>query len=183
MADVTNEGKAFDPTNRGAISINKNDDNFLFFDGDNYRMIVGFDSDANPVVKISEEGFSVLNAADDELIFNSDRNVFKIAQTGTVEFSKGANSAGASTQVAHGLNFTPIVIAYFLSGSLYYPFGDLGVAATGANSGKVTRATSLSVDANNVYFGVQTPDWSGNGNYTAAETYTVKYYLLEETAN
>lgn len=121
------------------------------------------------------------NAAD--FIFNSNQDVFKIVKSDTVTFSKGANVNSANLVVAHGLGYAPLVTAYFYSGGFYYPFGQTGVAITGTNSGKVTESSSLSVDATNIYFQVLAPDWAGNGNYTSAETYMIKYYLLGETAS
>ncbi len=148
------------------------------------QVLMGRQSTFGDGFYVSKPGIAVdtaTSAAD--FIFNSNQNVFKIIITGTVSFNKAANSTGASAQIAHGLDFAPLIIAYFTDGTFYYPVGSVGVAFTGLNSGKITRVSSLSTDTTYVYFGVSTPDWAGNGNYQASEDYTIKYYLLQETAN
>lgn len=110
-------------------------------------------------------------------------STFRIVKTDTVTFSKAANSNSASLTVAHGLGYAPAILAYFTVGSFIYPFGQVGAAITGANSGKITETSGVTVDSTNIYFQVSAPDWAGNGNYTSAETYAVKYYLLQEKAS
>lgn len=135
-------------------------------------------------LKVSKEGFDVYEAGDDDLVFNSNNNVFKIVSTGTATVT--TTGAGLfTTEIAHGLSFVPICIGFAIYpdapadtwGMMPY---SVTTAASGADTAIVTVAIAFAtVDATNLKLNVNQIDSPGvlNGDWR------FKYYLLQETAN
>lgn len=91
-------------------------------DGEN-KAAFGFYGTANKFgLKVAEDGVDVLTAADSQLIFNSEQNVFKIVKSGTATLTP-SNTGSPLYTVANGgytltVNFddiggTPGVVAFF----------------------------------------------------------------------
>lgn len=146
-------------------------------------------------MKVSQEGNDVYDATDDQLVFNSDNNIFKIVQTGEITVTPpftgsppNTQSGTHTTSLAHGLSFTPAYIAYVtipstagLSGGdlsqtpLIYP-DDTG----GASRGTIFVMCDLVVDSTNITAKVYQRN---NIDYSPADpNFVFKYYLLQETA-
>lgn len=162
-----------------------------FSDSNNIPRIIAYiDSNNQPIFKISESGIDVTSAANDELIFNSQQNVFKIVGTGTGTFPSASASTGAgggwqadqqTTEITHNLGFVPIVIAHinFGGGWSLTPFSFFNVNASGIDLEQYyVYATSTSFfAATNVAI-----NRTGAGSATiGGQNFT--YYLLQETAN
>lgn len=182
MADVVSSGQESINTNEGVVSINKGKDNLLFFDGDVYRMIVGFDENKNPKVKISEAGVSVLDATDDQLIFNSDQNVLKVADEGTVLLVKPANDGYQSISISYDLDYPPMVMAFLTSESGFYD--PLPKTSVRQDTGAVNNYMGFNINHfdKTINFFVVAPNLGG-GPYTIEQTLNIKYYLLQQSAN
>jgi len=128
-------------------------------------------------LKVSQEGYDVYTASNDELVFNSDNNVFKIIQSGTATLGSAADGTTTEVTVAHNLGFVPVVMAYLTdSGSSISPLPSLIVESAGAEEGKVLQVISWYADTTNVTFYNQSNLQSTAGG-------TIKYYILQETAN
>jgi len=159
-------------------------------DGTN-KAVFGFYGTANKFgFKVAEDGVDVLTASDDQLLFNSEQNVFKIVKIGTsatpsATVSKaGTNQYGVatnSTTIAHGLGYIPAVIAYAYDNSastyVLLPWS----SQNGVSTNSFTTVTyGIAVDDTNVY--LSTNLFTYNASVTESG-WNVKYYLLQETAN
>lgn len=143
-------------------------------------------------LKVSEPGIDVDTATDDQLIFDSSNNTFKITGdfTMTTTLPIAATSQYQQSTHAHGLGYVPafnanitldpVVVAVFpgyvgLNGSSATMF--LLPAGTG-NLSPILHA-NVSVDATNFYFTV----YYGGSIAGAAMVFTAKVYQLQQTAS
>lgn len=150
------------------------DDQIIVHDGSYNKALFGRDGSGNYVVKVAKNGFDVLTASDGDLIFNSANNLFKIVYTSPTVSIPSSGTATSTVTVAHGLSYTPTILAFASVASVYQPTPAIDVNTT---TGAVLSKVEAYVDATNVtikatYPGSTVP--SGN---------SVKYYLMRETAN
>lgn len=110
----------------------------------------------------------------------------KVLQSGTMTVSKGASSASASAVITHNLGFAPAFVAYYTnpdgSVNIQLPYKDTSYAADG------TLISGLSIHAvsNTTTFTVFVAApflTAGSPYYSNANTYLIKYYLLENPAH
>jgi hypothetical protein len=134
------------------------------------------------VIKVAPAGQDVTTAADGVLTFNSSQNVFKIIASGTLIINKPASTGSASATAPHGLSFAPMVFAIQSTGTAYQILPYTGASNSGANSGKVTTQVTCYTTTTYVVAEINCPDWAGNADYTNTASFTVKYYLLQESA-
>lgn len=144
--------------------------------------------------RVAKPGFDVRTATPDQLIFNSDQNVFKIVKTDSspdptysVPFISGQYSTGSGViSKAHGLlkpdgtGYTPAIIAYIQESSTKYlamPYSQFNGIGNAAQWLKITA----DVDDTNVY--IRTSVLCYNQGASAGGSFLIKYYLLQETAN
>lgn len=149
------------------------------------RILFGEGPDQFYGMKVSQEGIDVTSANNDELVFNSDQNVFKIVQTGTASVTKPATTTSGTQTIAHNLGYAPQIIAYLYDSddNTYNPTPVMGISWSGANAGKFNILYEAFVDNTNIYLRVITPDTGANTLYTNAYTFSFKYYLLQESAS
>lgn len=157
---------------------------FLFNDpSDTPRVILHFDSDGNPVFKISESGVDVTTATEDQLTFNSTRNVFKVVATDTISVNKPANEDAVTITLAHGLSYVPGFVAYALESGVYHQTPLVVTVSTGsAGSGttSIYYVARIGADVDNLYFIIE----AGEGPaYLESITVDFRYYLFIETAS
>lgn len=150
-------------------------------------------SDGTTALKVAKPGFEVSTATNSQLVFNSNQDIFKIVGTGTgvaptvTTGADGTNtySGFATNPYPHGLGFTPAIIAYYLQSANSYvlmPYSEV-VSASAPQGGIISSIYRTTVDSNNVYIFHYVVTYSpgiGSGTYPGA---SVKYYLLQETAN
>ncbi len=112
--------------------------------------------------------------------FDSDFNVFKIIKTGTVSltstgFATGASPVTAAVNYADlNLDFAPGVIAYTDDGIYRQP---LPYSLYDITTGAIRNRIYAQITKTETLFVYQ--DWSGE----PARTYTIRYYLLLESAS
>lgn len=162
-------------------------------DGDTNRILVGYDPDGFGTgidygIKVSQEGYDVLTAADNNLVMSSAFNLFKIVATGTASVTGddrsgsglwAATSATNTFTLAHGLGYVPTYLVYGdQTGSLrnYYP-GGYAFNASMANY-PFEAEVQVYADATNfkIFFSTR-----GGSNFSAT-TLSLRYYLMRETA-
>lgn len=154
---------------------------------------IGTQPDRSTRIRVAKPGVNVITATDDQLIFNSAQNVFKIAKTGTAVITRptATNDFGATNTVTHSLGFIPFVFAYVTPPAGYSgvlknsptPFFDyiLYDSLNPANIGgwhinglaDIVQVTDTVITFRLAFvagFAGQVGDW------------TFKYYLLQETA-
>lgn len=133
-------------------------------------------------MKVSKSGKDVKTAAAGDLIFNSSQDVFKIVTSGTVSIATSGASTIGSAQFPHNLGIIPAVIAFVDLGpgaisETYVPLP--AVVQGGFSAGFLAISeyvTVSSIDTVNVSFNYYR-SIAGSG------TYTIKVYILQETAN
>lgn len=146
---------------------------FLLYGTDGKVLIACYiNSLGKPILKVAKEGYDATTATNDQLIFNSDQNVFKIVTNSTTSLT---TSTGGATDrvVAHNLGYVPVMLAY-----MEFP----GVAGSRVNLPYIETGPSGieivgSVDSTNVTFECRVADPLG------PNTYQIRYYLLQETAS
>lgn len=125
--------------------------------------------------------------ADKTLQFrNFTEAVFKIVSTGSATTPSGSPTTAAgyyagtlTTTVAHNLGFVPMVIGAIKIGSTYYMLPTTTVITDGSSYQKAFFR--FAVDSTNVYIGKH---YNGFGNSVSdSTTYSVVYYLLQQTSN
>lgn len=140
--------------------------------------------------KISQNNIDVTEAEDDELVFNSDSNLFKIVKTGTATLpSAAAPSAGSSTTQQVNidtliLSTAPLTAWAFLeeSSGSRTPLPTIFTMASAGFGGYVaniyTFATSVNADDTvRISFAVR------NFENAATPIQTIRYYIARETAS
>lgn len=149
------------------------------------RIIEGLLPDSTYGMWVSKPGIDVTTAGVAGLIFNSNQDILKVIQTNTTTFNF-SSSAISTGKIAHGLNFTPLVLAFvnnvdlgsITSGdttTLPLPsWMDLSVDTTNA---EVHFNTYLSIFVDNQYFYATFFNALGT-----ARNFLITYYLLQETA-
>lgn len=154
------------------------------------RVLLGKGADGFYGLKVSQEGADVFTADDDELIFNSNQNVFKIVQTGTLILPQyttpnpGAGNFGSGqtilASVSHGLGYIPAAVAFleFSSGLRaplpYVAHGGSGASATSHSYIPVISSSAFRIDFNHLDYGA---------NSLSFADVVVRYYLLQESAD
>lgn len=174
----------------GLVPGSTDDLGISFYDANGIpRWQVGDYPDGTVKMKLSQTGQDVRTATDDQLVWSSDFNLFKIVSSGTATSVVSSLAAGATdtTTVAHNLGYIPAVMAFvngtgstYLTADTYYPLPKAVPITVGANV-HPGITYEVRVDASNVYFDVT--NWSTVGPITDIGTANWKYYLLRETAN
>lgn len=141
-------------------------------------------------LKVSEEGTDVYDAADADLVFNSNDNVFKIVNSGFIESpaltiaDPGAGNFASNTVytggIAHGLAYAPVVLGFTADGG-YYKILPLVGSTAGSLTSAYWQELFVVADSTNVYIGYHVMV-QGQGITAPAGLYNVKYFLLRETA-
>lgn len=171
--------KQFLSFGQGTIEAKDADGNKSFF--------IGYDPalSTRPVIRVAKDGFDAQTGADSELVFNSEQNVFKIVYAGTINIEHAANSITSIATYNHNLGYVPAIVSYWYSATAgnYTVFPFTNTKLTGADSGKVTITGFASATTTTVEFSMDTPNYAGNALYSSVDTYVIKFYLLQETAN
>ena len=171
---------AYTSTKNAAIKVN---------DGTYNRVLVGLLPDGTYGLKVSQLNYDVTTATDDNLIFNSNQNSFKIVKilTGTIPATSVSIGAGASGSdfkfitIPHGLSYIPAILAFMYDGFNMTPLPYTNNGTT--TQGLVTLNYSATADATNVYVNAKTTIYSTLASNTSSATAGVKIYVLQETAN
>lgn len=142
------------------------------------RVLLGKGADGFYGLKVSEEGTDVYSAGDSELIFNSNNNVFKIVDEGTVILPDV--SAGSSQMVSytHNLGFIPAVVSFVDIGGFAFPIPYLNITGTAPITIDHAVTISLLSESTITFTIVQ-----ATASVATLGNLPVKFYLLQETAN
>lgn len=176
----------------------------LVNDGTN-RVLMGNQPTFGEGFFVSKSGVDVTqttNAAD--FIFNSNQNVLKVVQTGTttipsITVTAAAGSGVSSVTIAHNLGFIPVCLAFTVDTNFgttsrtmlpsfhtYAGFTQVNTADAGPNLYimPLNQYINAQTDATNVTFANSITDTlaPSGGNLTSS-VISIKYYLLQETAN
>lgn len=160
------------------------------------RVLLGKGASGFYGLKVSEEGVDVYTATDDQLIFNSSQNLFKIVRssTGSVTVGSGDSYTTVTTTIPHGLNFTPIVLGFVDSNSTilshsgrtptpYTMYESVTTSPIGLIDNTlyvVIGQFTITADATNIYLNVGTHKVTFYTQLQGVWNFT--YYVLQETA-
>lgn len=143
--------------------------------------------DGRTSLRLAPSGIEVSTATADQLLFNSDQNVFKIVHTDIYDFTLPSGAARSYLNTVfplydHGLKSAPLVTgSIYLFNTYIYQLPYILVQASGTSS-VVTDNLSLSSDATSVYLNASyLTDINGNPAGFGA-TGQIRYYVLQESA-
>lgn len=178
VKNVSHKGNDSVSTLGGHVRLEEGQGRLVAYDGSNNLGLFGFDDAGKVVVKVAKEGFDANSASDDNLIFNSNQNIFKINTTGTVSINADTLNTAKAAVIEHSLPQPPFVLVYVTTPFLgpntlslvpYYQFGN-------TNYGYDVAAL-IWVDNTYVHFQVDLVRGVGN-----LGVYTFRYYILQESA-
>lgn len=129
---------------------------------------------------VAKPNVNVITATDDQLIFNSNQNVFKIISTSTVTLHRNSGDTTGTLVVPHNQPTVPLIIAFVLVSGARLPLPFLSTYPTGLGYMGIDKDIAFSVDATNITFFT---DVDGGGLWVGtSEDFQIKYYILQETA-
>lgn len=149
------------------------------------RIIIGKLGPKSYGMKVSKDGVDVTKADDNELVFNSNQDIFKIVKKDSVTITIGSSTLNWAT-VRHDLGFTPIVTAFlnnvgissiFEVGTIPLPTSLSTSIDVGAGT-VITRASIFTAaDDTNLYI------ICFNATGGSLGSFQVTYYYQQETAD
>jgi hypothetical protein len=150
------------------------------------------DQNGLPVMKVAKTGYDATTASDDQLVFNSAQNVFKVVDTGNLSMPAQnvpngdfITRSAAATFTAQ--SSTPVVIAYGrrTTNNDSFVWGGVRPGATiisGAGGGVTLldyEYLTMDITTSSVTFNAETSN--GRGSNFDALPYTITYYVLQES--
>lgn len=149
------------------------------------------DKDNHTALRIAKPSIEVATARNDELIFNSDQNTFKIINTGTITCPAVGPVTAAVGQynreedlieTPHGLTFAPIVLGFLPKVEFLDEINYLMPYSTVNNSGATGAYwINYKIASNGTNISAIT-ELMVSGTTVTAPALTVTYYYLQETA-
>lgn len=150
------------------------------------RIIIGRGPDGKYGLRVSMPTKDVLKSENNDLVFNSNQNTFKIVHTGTLNLTSSGDLY-SSAEYAHNLGFVPSFMAYYVD-----------IAGAGPNAGEHfgqqlpfqlfdnddgTLWVQLSAYATDTVFGVNLfVPHSSPFDGSVGDPWPVKFYLMQETS-
>lgn len=215
LGDLSNDNSAFglnvlDDNGEERLSLGKTAENQFGFmvpdDTETPRLFAGKFPDGSVKIKLSQSSHDVTTATDDQLIWSSDFNLFKVVRTGTltlplvsvtVAAAAGmySSTTSSSTPVAHGLGYKPSIVSFVEDSSFTgtdglpalspmnttnYSLFIGGGGGIGIISRRIFVDDTYVFAKGNYYVLVNGSGFAGT--YTS-DAVTIRYYLLRETAN
>jgi len=151
----------------------------------NRSFFLGYDPaiSTRPVIRIAKDGYDAVDTTNDNLVFNSEQNVLKVALSGTISIIAVAGSGVAVTVDISDLGLTapPLVIAAALSPSstnTYYPMPFIQNPGTTSNVAATAWTGWSSGGDKEIRFQVELGAAAGGH----AGAWSIKYYVLQESA-
>lgn len=171
-------------------------------DGTNIRMLAGQNNNYGLGFYVSAVGHDATTATADNLVFNSNQDMFKIVTSGTSTLPSisisSSSSAFTGITIPHNLGFVPIAQVYanllieIVSGVLTpvnsYTQLPVGTVPAGTFYTYLSSGT-IGTGGFYIYYAVDSTNLYVTGFYTAGAgggtsvSVPLKYYLLQETAS
>lgn len=186
----------YDKTNKLVSELGQQADgsnSLKFFDSSGIGIAqFGTFPDGTTGLKVAKSGVEVSAATNDQLIFNSNQDVFKIVKTGTASITPPSSWGGGNAQtvtIVHSLSSSPAFLVYVnnpvgIPGTVYA--GQLSsvpsvIWGPSASGGVGFYLSSARVDGTNLYIDLVNL-LSSTQTGVNAYTWNYKYYILQETA-
>lgn len=101
---------------------------FQLSDGSNTILNIGKDSKGKYNIKVAKPGFNAFDAADSNLLFNSNQDTFRIAgkynatipALASLPYNNNTATGSTSVVITHNLGYIPAFVAYYLNGAGTY---------------------------------------------------------------
>jgi hypothetical protein len=149
------------------------------------RVLLGRGKNGFYGLKVSQPGVDVYDAEDNQLVFNSQQNVFKIVASDTTTIGSDGSTV-TTREIEHGLTFTPIPLAFLndvtitdVGANLSLPFPTFENLNIDTVNDVIQDRSRLFVSANATKLFITLLNATGS----PIADLDVKYYLLQETAN
>jgi hypothetical protein len=173
-------------------------DNFttkVYYDNANSRIVEGKLPDGNYGLWVSKPGFNADDkdaAIQDNLIFNSNNDIFRIVLSGTASINIPAYPWSTnpieqdSISIPHNLGYTPVPLVYVSdpAGLTYSLAGGFTMNQSQTNWWVMNNRSVIGIDDTKLDILVQQIGWYKTavpaGNLNTATTLFFKYYLLQE---
>ena len=195
MAEIYSTGQKSTDSLKGGLKFEQDNNRIIGRDINNIPSLSIYSDPSGTgfAMKVSKPTFDVLTATDDELIFNSNQNTFKISDTLTGNIptaNLSTNNTQAQTNlvtpIPHGITGRiPAFLAYVqLSGATYclMPYTATDIFGSVINN-RATRSYSATADGTNIYIILQATQVTTTNTTIAYGGEPVKIYILQETAN
>lgn len=171
-------------------NITQNSQQQIVFDGTTNRVLVGYQQVLQAWgLFVSQIGIDVTQATADQLIFNSNQDVFKIIKSGIITLPQMASvvfpdeftTSSASLDTGIIIN-DPLIVMGFISNGGYQTLPYMQTVGTGGNGGGISYIVQLfsGLVGGSLQLTLQGINYSFG---TARGPFDVKYYVLQETAN
>jgi hypothetical protein len=194
--DIIRKGGEVTDALNGKLTFEQSKNRIVGKDSNNVARLLISAANDEFVMKISEDNIDVISADEDELIFNSNNNLFKIVESGQVTLAMptvvNGTDATVTQSVPHSLGYSPLVISFISLDSPVVPgltttrlFGGASVNAKSVSTTSVVIGylSDEKVEASNTAVLFTWKISNATGVSQAPINGKVKYYLLTETAN
>lgn len=157
----------------------------LYYDANGVpSVLIGIAPSGRTVIRASKEGVDVTTAADEDLVMNSENNLFKIVSTGTVDITRSPSTDTGTATISYadlGLANKPTVFAFGVGGT---PYPIIEPEMSGAGVGNIGQVHSFSVNhfMEEVTFGIYAPNYVASSYYGFGTSDSVRYYICVETS-
>jgi len=192
MADITSSGGQSTDALNGKLNFQQSKNRIIGVDSnEDIRLLISAQDD-DFAMKISRDGYDATVASDEELIFNSSNNLFKIVGSNTVSMvvpDPFLSGASVEQVIPHGLGFAPAYVGY-----VQIPLGDGSLVGQGqltqlpgmlitntGTAGRISVFATMSVDESSVTLKVV--NTLAVNLSLLGSPWVFKYYLMQETAN
>lgn len=152
------------------------------------RILLGKGKNGFYGLKISQEGTDVYDGDDLDMVFNSDNNLFKIVDSGTVTLTGGTVAANDTTAftsplINHSVGEPPVVLAFYGSDEILAPWGGDKID-TWSDVGthfEIIRFYSQIIESTATTVQFQVLFKNAEGSTTTFDDILIKYFILQET--
>lgn len=161
-------------------------------DAGDRRVLLGKGANGFYGLKVSKPTKDVYEAANTDLTFNSDNNVFNIVSSGdatlTVDFADRTgpyySDEVSTVDVTHNLGYPPVVMLYNTTNGLYRLVANNSLHTWTQNSGGWDNYyIYYLVDSTKLTIGMRRITHAASGTFAGygASSETFRYYLMQET--
>ena len=184
---LANQNNVNTPGNQGA-KITINNAQILTNDGTTNRLLI-----TPTQAKLSQAGVDVTTGTDQQMIWNTNNDIFKIISKIPMSVTFTSNASGTTSvdvnqTIPHKLNYIPAIQAYiildtglgFTVGSPHLPNPAIPMVTGFSGTFGLLFMAQVTVDATNLYFDVV---YIPNKNTAGTFTCSAMVYILQETFN
>lgn len=170
-------------TSPAIIIDNDGTETFYDTDGVTPRFFTGRNSSGKWVSRLSKDGKNAVTGGISDMIWSSEFNNFKIAQTGTASINVSGTPGSGLGTVSHDIGYPPVVFAFVTeiggatSDLLMLPYYSIEQSISSPYPITIGAAATVQPFDTNITFYVR-----ANNNPSFLGQWSFRYYILVETA-